>query len=145
MGAPGSERHGALALLPPLSVAVVAVALPAARAQACTRDKAGALPCCRACRGHGTQAVGDRLVATACGVVERVNKLVTVRSLRSRYGAEVGGVVVGRIVEVRAVGAGAAQRLRRDCAAVACAHNPDTAGHGWWTRKTPPPCHGVRR
>lgn len=45
--------------------------------------------------------MGERLVATACGVVERVNKLVSVRTLRSRYGAEVGDVVVGRVTEVR--------------------------------------------
>ena len=39
-------------------------------------------------------------MATTCGVVERVNKLVSVRPLRSRYGAEVGDVVVGRVLEV---------------------------------------------
>jgi exosome complex RNA-binding protein Rrp4 len=52
-------------------------------------------------RGHGTMVVGDQLVATVCGVVQRVNKLVTVRTVRSRYSAEVGDVVVGRVVEVR--------------------------------------------
>lgn len=35
-------------------------------------------------KGHGTQVVEGRLVATLCGVVERVNKLVWVRPLRSR-------------------------------------------------------------
>jgi hypothetical protein len=56
---------------------------------------------CRRCRGHGTQVVEDSLVATVSGVVEKVNRLVTVRTLHSRYSAEVGDVVVGRVVEVR--------------------------------------------
>ena len=49
-------------------------------------------------RGHGTRTGADgTLRATICGVVERVNKLVTVRPLKSRYAAEVGDVVVGRV------------------------------------------------
>jgi len=51
-------------------------------------------------RGHGTQLVNEELLATVCGVVERVNKLVSVRSLRARYNAETGDVVVGRVTEV---------------------------------------------
>jgi exosome complex component RRP4 len=43
---------------------------------------------------------GEHLLASVSGVVERVNKLVSVRPLRSRYTGEVGDVVVGRIVEV---------------------------------------------
>ncbi len=39
-------------------------------------------------------------VATVCGVVERINKLVFVRPIRSRFVGEVGDVVVGRISEV---------------------------------------------
>lgn len=35
-------------------------------------------------RGHGTRVVDGKLVATLCGVVERVNKLVYVRPLKSR-------------------------------------------------------------
>ncbi len=52
------------------------------------------------CRGHGTQVIDDRLQATVCGVVNRVNKLVTVRPLHRRYAAEIGDVVVGRVTEV---------------------------------------------
>lgn len=52
-------------------------------------------------RGHGTQMVDGKLVATLCGVVERVNKLVYVRPLKSRYTAEQGDVVIGRVTEVR--------------------------------------------
>lgn len=37
------------------------------------------------CRGHGTAELDGRLMATLCGVVERVNKLVYVRPLRARY------------------------------------------------------------
>ena len=50
--------------------------------------------------GHGTYVSGEELVASLAGVVERVNKLVSVRPVRSRYTAEVGDVVVGRVKEV---------------------------------------------
>lgn len=52
-------------------------------------------------RGHGTQVVDDQLQATVCGIVDRVNKLVTVRPLHRRYVAEIGDIVVGRVTEVR--------------------------------------------
>jgi exosome complex component RRP4 len=42
----------------------------------------------------------DTLIASVAGVVERVNRLISVRPLRARYTGEVGDVVVGRIVEV---------------------------------------------
>lgn len=48
-------------------------------------------------KGHGTQIVDGRLVATICGVLERINKLISVRPLKSRYAAETGDVVVGRV------------------------------------------------
>jgi exosome complex component RRP4 len=61
-------------------------------------------------RGHGTQVSGvgrqegeegkEELLATVSGFVERVNKLVSVRALNSRYQGEIGDVIVGRIVEV---------------------------------------------
>ncbi|KAB2058400.1 hypothetical protein E1A91_A11G240500v1 [Gossypium mustelinum] len=51
-------------------------------------------------KGYGTTDLNGELVATVCGVVERVNKLVYVRALRARYKPEVGDVVVGRVVEV---------------------------------------------
>ena len=52
-------------------------------------------------RGHGTLLRADgALVATVAGVVERVNKLVSVRPLRSRYIGEVGDVVLCRVLEV---------------------------------------------
>lgn len=53
-------------------------------------------------KGHGTQLVEGQLMATLCGVVERVDQLVTVKPLRARYNAETGDVVVGRITEVGA-------------------------------------------
>ncbi|RKP10120.1 hypothetical protein THASP1DRAFT_22129 [Thamnocephalis sphaerospora] len=51
-------------------------------------------------RGHGTYQEGKDIVSAVAGVVEQVNKLVTVRPLRTRYGGEIGDVVVGRITEV---------------------------------------------
>ncbi|EYU46630.1 hypothetical protein ABFS82_04G023900 [Erythranthe guttata] len=51
-------------------------------------------------KGHGTIELDGRLVATLCGVVERVNKLVYVRSLRARYKPEIGDIIIGRVIEV---------------------------------------------
>jgi exosome complex component RRP4 len=51
-------------------------------------------------RGHGTFVQDAQLLATISGVVERVNKLISVRPLKSRYNGEVGDVVIGRIREV---------------------------------------------
>ncbi|KAJ3130916.1 Exosome complex component RRP4 [Physocladia obscura] len=51
-------------------------------------------------RGHGTYAEADVLVATVVGYVERINKLISVRPVRQRYGGDIGDVVVGRISEV---------------------------------------------
>ncbi|TYJ14063.1 hypothetical protein E1A91_A10G092300v1 [Gossypium mustelinum] len=51
-------------------------------------------------KGHGATDLNGDLVATVCGVVERINKLVYVRALRARYKPEVGDIVVGRVVEV---------------------------------------------
>ncbi|KAL1138688.1 hypothetical protein AAG570_008750, partial [Ranatra chinensis] len=52
-------------------------------------------------RGHGTYKDGTALRACVAGVEKRVNKLILVRPLRSRYNGEIGDVVVGRIVEVQ--------------------------------------------
>ncbi|XP_027123570.1 exosome complex component RRP4 homolog [Coffea arabica] len=51
-------------------------------------------------KGHGTSEMDGRVVATICGVVERVNKLVYVRALRARYKPEIGDIIVGRVIEV---------------------------------------------
>jgi exosome complex component RRP4 len=53
-------------------------------------------------RGHGSYIEGDELVASVAGEILRVNKLVSVRPLQSRYVGEIGDVLVGRIVEVGA-------------------------------------------
>jgi exosome complex component RRP4 len=50
--------------------------------------------------GHGTYQEGKDIVSAVAGVVEQVNKLITVRPLRTRYAGEIGDVVVGRITEV---------------------------------------------
>lgn len=52
-------------------------------------------------RGHGTVMEDDSLKATVAGVVERVNKLVSVRPLKTRYTGEIGDVIIGRIREVK--------------------------------------------
>lgn len=51
-------------------------------------------------RGHGTYIRDNQLIASVAGVVEKVNQLITVRPLVSRYIGEVGDIVVGRITEV---------------------------------------------
>ncbi|RKP26515.1 hypothetical protein SYNPS1DRAFT_32716 [Syncephalis pseudoplumigaleata] len=51
-------------------------------------------------RGHGTYQEDKAIVSAVAGVVEQVNKLITVRPLRARYAGEIGDVVVGRITEV---------------------------------------------
>ncbi|XP_050235543.1 exosome complex component RRP4 homolog [Mercurialis annua] len=51
-------------------------------------------------KGHGTSERDGEVVATICGVVERVNMLVYVRSLRARYKPEIGDIIVGRVIEV---------------------------------------------
>jgi len=54
-------------------------------------------------RGHGTyMAAGEEvLCASLAGVVERVNKLISVTPVKTRYNGEIGDVVVGRVVEVQ--------------------------------------------
>jgi len=52
-------------------------------------------------RGHGTYVENEEVIASVAGTVERVNKLVTVRAIRTRYNPEVGDLVVGRITEVQ--------------------------------------------
>uniref|UniRef100_UPI00398F7FD3 exosome complex component RRP4 n=1 Tax=Pristiophorus japonicus TaxID=55135 RepID=UPI00398F7FD3 len=52
-------------------------------------------------RGHGTYMENEKLIASVAGAVERVNKLICVKPLQTRYNGEVGDVVVGRITEVQ--------------------------------------------
>ena len=52
-------------------------------------------------RGHGTYMNDDILYASVAGLVDRVNKLISVTPLKTRYNGEIGDVVVGRIVEVQ--------------------------------------------
>ncbi|RHY61506.1 hypothetical protein DYB38_003335 [Aphanomyces astaci] len=51
-------------------------------------------------RGHGTYVEAGELLASVAGIVEKVNQLVSVRPLVSRYIGEVGDIVVGRISDV---------------------------------------------
>ncbi|KAM3873878.1 exosome complex component RRP4 isoform 2-T2 [Diretmus argenteus] len=52
-------------------------------------------------RGHGTYMDDEKLTASVAGEVERVDKLICVRPLKTRFNGEVGDVVVGRITEVQ--------------------------------------------
>ncbi|XP_065342438.1 exosome complex component RRP4 [Cloeon dipterum] len=52
-------------------------------------------------RGHGTYTEGEDLKASVAGVKEQVNKLISIKPLKSRYNGEIGDVVVGRVVEVQ--------------------------------------------
>ncbi|EPT26985.1 exosome component 2, putative [Toxoplasma gondii ME49] len=51
-------------------------------------------------RGHGTYEKGGKIFAAVCGILEKVNKLVYIRPLRSRYQGSVGDVVVGRVTDI---------------------------------------------
>ncbi|KAI9267387.1 exosome component 2-like protein [Sporodiniella umbellata] len=52
-------------------------------------------------RGHGTYTNSESaVISSVAGVVEKVNKLLSVRPLKTRYTAEIGDIVVGRITEV---------------------------------------------
>nr|XP_039269374.1 exosome complex component RRP4-like [Styela clava] len=52
-------------------------------------------------RGHGSYMRDEKLHACVAGVVERINKLISVKPLKLRYNGEVGDIVVGRIKEVQ--------------------------------------------
>ncbi|XP_050293902.1 exosome complex component RRP4 [Anthonomus grandis grandis] len=52
-------------------------------------------------RGHGTYEENGDLKASVAGVKEQVNKLISIRPLKSRYNGQVGEVLVGRIMEVQ--------------------------------------------
>jgi len=52
-------------------------------------------------RGHGTYTQdGKRLIASVVGAVERVNRLLTVKTIGGIYYGVVGDVVVGRVMKV---------------------------------------------
>lgn len=52
-------------------------------------------------KGHGTYVENEDIKASVAGVMEQVNKLISVKPLKSRYVGEIGDVVVARIVEVQ--------------------------------------------
>lgn len=52
-------------------------------------------------RGHGTYSSGTKLIASVAGIVEPINKLISVRPQKTRYSGEIGDVLVGRIIEVQ--------------------------------------------
>jgi len=52
-------------------------------------------------RGHGTYVQDQEVIASVVGTVHRVNKLITVRPVHTRYNPEVGDLVVGRITDVQ--------------------------------------------
>ncbi|CAG8662967.1 11697_t:CDS:2 [Acaulospora morrowiae] len=50
--------------------------------------------------GHGTYFDHETHFSSVAGVVERVNNLISVRSLHARYTGNIGDLVIGRITEV---------------------------------------------
>lgn len=57
--------------------------------------------CLNISRGHGTFTEDDSLKSSVAGVMQKVNKLICIRPLKSRYVGEIGDVVVGRVLEVQ--------------------------------------------
>ncbi|KAM9994524.1 hypothetical protein ACTFIZ_007679 [Dictyostelium cf. discoideum] len=52
-------------------------------------------------KGHGTFNDGSgNLVASVCGTLDKVDRLVSVKALKARYHGEVGDIIVGRITEI---------------------------------------------
>lgn len=51
-------------------------------------------------RGHGTYIENEQVIASVAGTVDRVNKLVSVKAIKTRYNPEMADLVVGRITEV---------------------------------------------
>jgi exosome complex component RRP4 len=51
-------------------------------------------------RGHGTYMSEEGMNSALAGCLERVNKLITVHALKSRYIPEIGDIVIGRVTEV---------------------------------------------
>ncbi|XP_029662754.1 uncharacterized protein LOC115235242 [Formica exsecta] len=53
-------------------------------------------------RGHGTYVDEEKtLRASVAGILEKVNKLISIRPLKARYNGEIGDLIVGRITEVQ--------------------------------------------
>ncbi|EGC37877.1 hypothetical protein DICPUDRAFT_76545 [Dictyostelium purpureum] len=51
-------------------------------------------------KGHGTFHNGSNLIASVCGTLDKVDRLISVKALKSRYHGEVGDIIVGRITEI---------------------------------------------
>lgn len=51
-------------------------------------------------RGHGTYVRNGVLIASVAGVVQRVNKLISITPLKTRFGGQVGDVIVGRVTDI---------------------------------------------
>ncbi|KAJ9576453.1 hypothetical protein L9F63_006666 [Diploptera punctata] len=51
--------------------------------------------------GHGTYLEEEAHTASVAGVVQQVNKLISVQPLKNRYDGDVGDVVIGRITDVQ--------------------------------------------
>ncbi|XP_037930439.1 exosome complex component RRP4-like [Teleopsis dalmanni] len=52
-------------------------------------------------RGHGTYNEENDIKSSVAGVLERVNRLISIRPRKSRYVGEIGDVVVARVTEVQ--------------------------------------------
>ncbi|XP_047514399.1 exosome complex component RRP4 isoform X1 [Pieris napi] len=52
-------------------------------------------------RGHGTYLEDNNIKSSVAGVMQKVNKLICIHPLKSRYVGEIGDVVVGRVIEVQ--------------------------------------------
>lgn len=109
-GSPCSDNPGAAPPVP--KMAAVAMRLPVSRKAAAPSGPRGGEKHLVApgdtittdtgyMRGHGTYVDEEKLIASVAGAVERVNKLVCVKALKTRYNGEVGDIVVGRITEVQ--------------------------------------------
>ena len=50
--------------------------------------------------GHGAFIDQETVISSVAGAIERINKLVSVRAIRTRYSPKAGDLIVGRITKV---------------------------------------------
>lgn len=51
--------------------------------------------------GHGLVLIQNKLIATVCGSIKRVNQLITIETKKSRYAPKSGDIVIGKVIAIK--------------------------------------------